>query len=270
MINGYDIDPATEGRVANWSNHQILYQEDVADGTRVDPDIGMGVQPANPTSADLHSLTIGLVDFYRLTQECLTRAFDSIRSDISILNFPTVRDCVAEPRSDMDLIICYLHGSEISDATIMQTIGPICLAFPTTPIIVFSDADYTHQTKIMRAVLKCGGRGLVPTQTASLAITLAAIRLVKAGGTFVPVDLLLSTRPDRTPSRQNRLTSRQLAVLGHLQQGKANKIIAYELGMSESTVKVHVRNIMRKMGATNRTQAAYKAQNFSDDFDGTR
>jgi DNA-binding NarL/FixJ family response regulator len=54
-----------------------------------------------------------------------------------------------------------------------------------------------------------------------------------------------------------------------LQQGKANKIIAYELGMSESTVKVHVRNIMRKMGATNRTQVAYKAQSLLQNFDGT-
>ncbi len=51
-----------------------------------------------------------------------------------------------------------------------------------------------------------------------------------------------------------------MAVLSHLQQGKANKIIAHELSMSESTVKVHVRNIMRKVGATNRTQAAYKAR----------
>jgi DNA-binding NarL/FixJ family response regulator len=89
---------------------------------------------------------------------------------------------------------------------------------------------------------------------------------VKAGGTFAPLDLLLTPRPDPvreapSVSQQSRLTSRQVMVLGHLQQGKANKIIAHELGMSESTVKVHVRNIMRKMGATNRTQAAYKAQN---------
>jgi DNA-binding NarL/FixJ family response regulator len=51
-----------------------------------------------------------------------------------------------------------------------------------------------------------------------------------------------------------------MTVLSHLRQGKANKIIAYELGMTESTVKVHIRNIMRKMGATNRTQAVYKSQ----------
>ena len=110
----------------------------------------------------------------------------------------------------------------------------------------------------------------MPTQTATLSITLAAIRLVKAGGTFVPVDLLLAPRTDRMPPQQNRLTSRQGAVLNHLQQGKANKIIAYELGMSESTVKVHVRNIMHKMGATNRTQAAYNARRLANDFEGAR
>jgi DNA-binding NarL/FixJ family response regulator len=47
---------------------------------------------------------------------------------------------------------------------------------------------------------------------------------------------------------------RQLQVLELLQQGKQNKIIAYELGMCESTVKVHIRHIMRKLNARNRTQ----------------
>ena len=54
-------------------------------------------------------------------------------------------------------------------------------------------------------------------------------------------------------------------MLAQLQQGKANKIIAHELGMSESTAKVHIRNIMRKMGATNRTQAAFNALKFCAD-----
>jgi DNA-binding NarL/FixJ family response regulator len=55
------------------------------------------------------------------------------------------------------------------------------------------------------------------------------------------------------------LTTRELAVLSLLRQGKANKIIAYELGISENTAKVHIRNILRKVGATNRTQAIYKS-----------
>ena len=52
-------------------------------------------------------------------------------------------------------------------------------------------------------------------------------------------------------------TARQAAVIGALRQGKQNKIIAYELNMRESTVKVHVRNIMKKLNATNRTEVAY-------------
>ena len=70
----------------------------------------------------------------------------------------------------------------------------------------------------------------------------------------------------RTASKEtNQLfTPRQVAVLNQLRQGKANKIIAYELAMSESIVKVHVRNIMKKMSASNRTEAAYRAQMFQD------
>jgi DNA-binding NarL/FixJ family response regulator len=54
-------------------------------------------------------------------------------------------------------------------------------------------------------------------------------------------------------------TRRQVAVIDALRKGKANKIIAYELNMCESTVKVHVRNIMKKLNAKNRTEVAYLA-----------
>jgi DNA-binding NarL/FixJ family response regulator len=54
------------------------------------------------------------------------------------------------------------------------------------------------------------------------------------------------------------LTARQTSVANALRQGKANKIIAYELNMCESTVKVHIRSIMKKLHATNRTEVAYK------------
>ena len=48
-------------------------------------------------------------------------------------------------------------------------------------------------------------------------------------------------------------------MLTRIRQGKSNKVIAYELGMQESTVKVHVRNILKQLGATNRTEAVYLA-----------
>ena len=55
------------------------------------------------------------------------------------------------------------------------------------------------------------------------------------------------------------LTSREITVVRAIQQGKSNKIIAYELNMCLSTVKVHVRNIMRKLNAKNRTDVAMVA-----------
>ncbi|MBV8797547.1 MAG: response regulator transcription factor, partial [Hyphomicrobiales bacterium] len=62
------------------------------------------------------------------------------------------------------------------------------------------------------------------------------------------------------PRRSGGVTAREAAVIRAIQQGKPNKVIAYELNMCESTVKVHVRNLMKKMKAKNRTDLAMRAQ----------
>jgi DNA-binding NarL/FixJ family response regulator len=96
----------------------------------------------------------------------------------------------------------------------------------------------------------------------------AALRLISAGGTFVPPDALRATtaKPDDQPEgeRQRRsdgldLTPRELSVIDLLREGKPNKLIGRELEMQESTVKVHVRNILKKLNARNRTHAALVA-----------
>jgi DNA-binding NarL/FixJ family response regulator len=94
-------------------------------------------------------------------------------------------------------------------------------------------------------------------------VAVQAIRLVRAGGTFVPARTFIATRDliEKLPaitenSRKGWFTVRQLTVIESLRQGKSNKIIAYELNMCESTVKVHVRHIMKKLGAKNRTEVA--------------
>ena len=72
------------------------------------------------------------------------------------------------------------------------------------------------------------------------------------GGTYVPMDCLLASDPPADapqPTTSGLVTGRELAVIRAIQKGKSNKVIAYELNMCESTVKVHVRNIMKKMNA---------------------
>jgi DNA-binding NarL/FixJ family response regulator len=215
-----------------------------------------------------NALTVGLVGCYRFSQECLIKALENLQPQLTIVPFATVADCITERRTDLDLIIYYSHHSQAnsaSDTSLPHHLSALGKAFPTIPLVVLSDADDAQRLKTFRDTLKGGAHGFIPTRTTGIPIVIAALRLIKAGGTFAPMDLMLANKPDfeRTlpdTVRQNPLTSRQMVVLAHLQRGSANKIIAHELDMSESTVKVHVRNIMRKVGATNRTQAVYKAQ----------
>ena len=93
---------------------------------------------------------------------------------------------------------------------------------------------------------------------------IAAIRYVLAGGVFVPASSVLSSKRPETAgtqdaSWQDNFTTKQVAVIEGIRRGKPNKVIAYELNMCESTVKVHVRNVMKKLKARNRTELAFKA-----------
>jgi DNA-binding NarL/FixJ family response regulator len=91
-----------------------------------------------------------------------------------------------------------------------------------------------------------------------------AIALARAGGVFVPGSCIIALKEAIYANQANArplagiFTPRETSVANALRQGKANKIIAYELNMCESTVKVHVRSIMKKLKATNRTEIAYK------------
>ena len=105
-------------------------------------------------------------------------------------------------------------------------------------------------------LLNDGVRGIISNST-TLKTALHAVRLVQSGGTFVSPELL-SNGEHRTEFG-GILTQRQVDVVEALRQGKANKEIARDLNLRESTVKVHIRQIMRKLDAKNRTEIAVLA-----------
>jgi DNA-binding NarL/FixJ family response regulator len=131
----------------------------------------------------------------------------------------------------------------------------------TAPLVVMSDSE---QADLILAVMEGGANGFIPADI-SLEVAAHALRLVVAGGQYFPVHTLLAAQraieaaPPMEAGGKGMFTRRQIAVIDALRQGKANKIIAYELNMCESTVKVHIRNIMKKLKAKNRTQVAYLA-----------
>jgi DNA-binding NarL/FixJ family response regulator len=98
-------------------------------------------------------------------------------------------------------------------------------------------------------------------------VFLQALRFVGAGGTYVPAQCILEAKQAPAAASEQApvsvFTNRELAVIQAIRKGKPNKVIAYELSMCESTVKVHVRHIMKKLHAKNRTDVAIKSAELS-------
>jgi DNA-binding NarL/FixJ family response regulator len=88
----------------------------------------------------------------------------------------------------------------------------------------------------------------------------SALGLVLNGGTYFPPSLLKQQTSNTLSSNGKHLTNRQMEVLKYLAQGLSNKQIAYQMNVSEATVKLHINALLRAVGATNRTQAVIKSQ----------
>jgi DNA-binding NarL/FixJ family response regulator len=146
---------------------------------------------------------------------------------------------------------------------------------PSTPIVVVSASD---DVSIVRDAFSYGAMGYLPKSSAR-EVMKNALRLVMSGSSYVPSEALgeiaalrrVSGEEQAASSESNdwqTLTPRQLGVLALLGEGKANKLIAYELGISEITVKAHVSAILRKLNVSNRLQAVIAAKNITASLSG--
>ncbi len=157
---------------------------------------------------------------------------------------------IANKHDDIDLILMDIDmpgGSGLNAISSLQTLRP------HIPVIMIS--AHEEHSAIQKA-LDLGAKGFVPKST-STDILLAAVTLVLSGGIYLPSQLLTAL-PEHNSEKQ-KLTPRQIEILQLLQQGVQNKNIAYQLDLSESTVKVHVRRIFTALGARNRSQAVNTA-----------
>jgi DNA-binding NarL/FixJ family response regulator len=127
-------------------------------------------------------------------------------------------------------------------------------AFPTTKLVVISG---TAQPEDARAVIQLGARGFLP-KTLSGKVIVAALRLVASGGTYLPAEYAITPSLAAPPpaARPAGLTPKEAEVLRRLATGKSNKEIGRAMGLQEITIKLHVRNIFKKLGVRNRVEAA--------------
>lgn len=226
---------------------------------------GQARGPGSDESSDASHLpdhaTIVLIEPRTLIRDCLLRCFDEARSGEVVHAFATASDWVkAWPiRTDAPLIL--LSTADSDQAEIEREIAVLSQAEPRAWIVLLGDGEDSE--RILGALDK-GARGYISTST-PFDVAVKAIHLVRAGGTFVPAESLRASKLAASsaplaakPEARGPFTVRQLAVIDALRQGKANKIIAFELNLRESTVKVHVRNIMKKLHAKNRTEVAFR------------
>ena len=131
--------------------------------------------------------------------------------------------------------------------------------YPSVPIVVVSAND---DPAVIRRCMDLGTSGFIP-KTLGIEEMRAAIKRVLEGGVWTPPDVDLTAGADTETAnlmaRLASLTPQQVRVLMMLSEGLLNKQIAYELSVSEATVKAHVSAILQKLGVESRTQAVITA-----------
>jgi two-component system nitrate/nitrite response regulator NarL len=205
---------------------------------------------------------LAIVDKSRLWCDCLKLALGLQPRRWHVTDVVAASELSRLVRHGEEFDVILVAGSTCGQ-TDLNDIAVLAAAAPQTPILVAAHCDDPERAV---AILRAGARGFLPTSH-SLKVLMGALERVRTGGTYVPLALteaISSTPAEKTqltPWRE--LTRRQRDVLALISEGKSNKLIADALNMSESTVKAHVKQIIRRLNVANRTQAALLASRAS-------
>jgi DNA-binding NarL/FixJ family response regulator len=222
--------------------------------------------PGGGRRSDAHAElpTVIYLDPRAFTRDCVGGWLRSSLNgfNVCVLPDPDQIETMAICSEGIRAVIINAGPERMSSATVARLLSRVRELLPEVPLAVLSDHE---DAESIREGFQLGVRGYIPTSLASM-VAVGAVQLVCVGGTFAPAAALLcqGDRPQGSAGEQmiEGFTQRQAQILDCLRRGMANKLIAYELNMCESTVKVHIRNIMKKLKATNRTQVAYLTRGF--------
>lgn len=198
----------------------------------------------------MNERTILIADDHPLFRQALKLAVGRAAPDAIVIEAGQLGEAVdaarAAARLDLILLDLRMPGSEG-----FAGVALLHAERPNTPILVISSADEAEATGRARAF---GAVGFV-SKTADLTTLAGAIADALDGKTQrddTPVEVIVS--------RVATLTPTELKVLLGVMAGRLNKQVAFDLGISEATVKGHMTAILRKLGVQNRTQAVLAAR----------
>lgn len=207
-----------------------------------------------------------VVDDHPLFRHALRLALEIEFPGCGIVDVSSIDQAVTQLRRigrfDLALLDLYLPGT-----TGFEGLLRLRKLFPRLPVVVISGAE---DRRLVRDAINYGAAGFVPKTSDNRAIA-AALHDVLQGNISLPEDYRhceadpSARASEHLAQRLASLTRQQFAVLKLLRVGKLNKQIAHELGLSETTVKAHVSEVLRKLGVASRTQAVIEAGRI--DFD---
>jgi DNA-binding NarL/FixJ family response regulator len=204
-------------------------------------------------------LKILLVEDHELFREGLKLLLSGLADEITFSEAATgdiALEKAATERFDVVLLDFHLPGVKG-----LEALHALRACAEHAVIVVLSAED---DPSTIRQVIEAGAAGYIPKRS-SHAVMIAALRLVLAGGSYLPPHALLgvegatSSNSGQTRNALSHLTERQLQTLRLAIQGKANKVIARALDVSEATVKAHLSASFRALGVKNRTEAVFAA-----------
>jgi len=207
----------------------------------------------------LQADTVIVADDHPLFRTAIKEALEASQGETTFLeanSFETLQGLVDE-RPDVDLVLLDLHMPGVSG---FAGLVYLCKRYPSVPVVIISA---TEDPLVIKRALEHGAAGFIPKSSSIETIT-HAIGRVLMGEIWAP-ESVQSNLPGNNVSelalaeRMAQLTPQQFKVLMMMSQGLLNKQIAYELSVSEATVKAHVTAIMSKLGVSNRTQAVLAA-----------
>lgn len=208
-----------------------------------------------PDLAEQNRRHLGIIDRSELRRDCLKLALSQQARRWRVTDVETAGDMINMLRQGARFSVILL-GAATSWQVDLVDLAMLAGAVGETPILVVAECDDGERA---RMILRGGAKGFVP-MSHGLKVLVAALERLRTGGTFVPLALTEADRSrapdDKEHAPRRLLTRRQRDVLALISEGRSNKLIADALGMSESTVKAHVKQIIRRLNVVNRTQAA--------------
>jgi two-component system, NarL family, nitrate/nitrite response regulator NarL len=210
-------------------------------------------------------LKLLVIDDHPLVQEGVAAALEALGLDVRIVSARGSDQgmSAAAANPDLDAILLDVAMPGVNG---FAMIGEMRKRFAELPVIVLSALD--DPANVKRA-LDSGAAGFIPKSSPTDVLIKVLQQVLKGNAAVEPNAAIAAKHMNGTVAQAadsegapdaTLLTLRQLQVLSRVCQGKTNKQIASELGLSEKTVKAHVTAIFKILGVVNRTQAVLVAR----------